>query len=200
MKKVFGKHFNLIMGIAVILLFFSSCTSLKNKSSLRPVYITNTKKINLLEPQYTERNVDEVQLLNGSFGDTSFSLLSYTEINETGINLALFNDFGTDMGNLSYDGATVIFDSAYFPSNLPGEYIAADIQNAFYDETALRANYESAKLGFESEASVNEKSEPIQLRRIYDGKNLIEEITITPNEVTVKNHLRGYSYSLICSQ
>ena len=200
MKKLWSKYFCFTFALAALLVIFESCASIKNKSALRPVYITNAKKINLLVPEYAGKNVDEVQLLNGSFGDTNFSLLSYTEINENGISLALFNDFGTDMGTLSYDGYSVSFDSAYFPSNLPGEYIAADIQNAFYDEAALQMNYEKAKLRFESSINENDESEKVQLRRIYDGKNLIEEITITPNEVTVKNYLRGYSYCLINSQ
>ena len=189
-----------LLGLAGLVLLLSSCLTNKKESGLRPVYITNTKKIKLLEPQYTEREISDVQLLNGSFGDTGFSLLSYSEINKDGIMLELFNDFGTDMGRLSYDGISVTFDSAYFPSKLPGEYIVADIQNAFYAESALKQNYEAARLTFESSRAENDESEIIEIRRIYDGKNLIEEITITPSEVSVKNILRGYSYSLICSQ
>ena len=91
-----------------------SCVSVKNAGGLKPVYITNSKKINLLLPSACSVNVDEVQLLTGSFGETSFSLISYTQIDENTISLALMNDFGTDMGSLFYDGNTASFDSAYF--------------------------------------------------------------------------------------
>ncbi|MBR1638885.1 MAG: DUF3261 domain-containing protein [Treponema sp.] len=154
----------------------------------RPVYITNSKKINLLLPEYAERTVDLLQLLNGSFGEESFSLMVYSQIDSQGISLSLFNDFGTDMGSVFFDGKQVVFDSAYFPKSLPGEYILADIQNAFYDEAALRANYSASKLNFEAAAG---------LRRILDGKKIIEEIEISESQITIKNFLRKYEYQLI---
>ena len=188
--------------------FLISCASSKKSAvstsrpaGLRPVYVTNTKKINLLPPEKSFGVFDGIQVLNGNFGDTSFSLLSYTQIDATGISLSLMNDFGTDMGNLFYDGQQVIFDSAYFPKALPGEYIICDIQNAYYDEAALRENYELADLIFEVwPAAVDVKkggSDVQEIRRITDGKKLIEEITILENTITIKNYLRGYEYNLM---
>lgn len=186
-------------------LFMLSCKSTgavkkadEKVSSLRPVYITNSKKVNLLMPSAAGQIFEGLQLLNGSFGDSSFSLMSFSQINARGISLSLMNDFGTDMGNLFFDGEQVIFDSAYFPKNLPGEYIICDIQNAYYDEAALRENYEKAGLEFE----VWNGSDDIQAagvsetRLIKDGKKLIEEITITDDTVKIKNYLRGYEYEL----
>lgn len=161
-----------------------------------PVYITNTKKINLLLPECAGQIFEGIQLLNGSFGSTRFSLLSYTQIDATGINLSLFNDFGTDMGNLSFNGQRVTFDSAYFPKNLPGEYIVCDIQNAFYDSAALEENYKNAGLIFEETLILWETGTPEEIRKIYDGKKLIEEISIHDDTVTIKNYLRGYEYQL----
>ena len=166
-----------------------SCVSVKNAGGLKPVYITNSKKINLLSPSACSVNVDEVQLLTGSFGETSFSLISYTQIDENTISLALMNDFGTDMGSLFYDGNTASFDSAYFPQNLPAEYILADIQNAYYDAEKLSVIYSASHLIFESDTLQG-------TRRIYDGKKLIEEITISQSSILIKNFLRGYSYTL----
>ncbi len=93
------------------------------------------------------------------------------------------------MGNLSFNGEKISFDSAYFPASLPAEYIVNDIQNAFYDMAALSENYENAKLIFE-------ESENGENRRIFDGKNFIEEIRILNNTVIIKNFLRGYEYNL----
>ena len=161
-----------------------------------PVYITNTKKVNLLLPECTGQIFEGLQLLNGSFGKTSFNLLSYTQIDSHGVSLSLMNDFGTDMGNLFYDGDKVIFDSAYFPKALPGEYIVCDIQNAFYDSAALEENYKKAGLIFEETLILWETGTPEEIRKIYDGKKLIEEISIHDDTVTIKNYLRGYEYQL----
>ena len=186
-------------------LFLLSCKSTgaakktdEKLSSLRPVYITNTKKVNLLPPAAAGGVFEGLQLLNGSFGGTSFNLLSYSQIDATAISLSLMNDFGTDMGNVFYDGAKVIFDSAYFPKNLPGEYIICDIQNAYYDEAALRENYEKAGLQFEvwNGSGYNRAAGVSETRLIKDGKKLIEEISIIDNTVTIKNYLRGYEYQL----
>lgn len=194
------------LSLILLSLFLISCKSTGvTKSSekitvdgLRPIYITNTKKVNLLQPSAAGQVFEGLQLLNGSFGDTSFSLLSYTQIDKTGISLSLMNDFGTDMGNLFYDGAKVIFDSAYFPKALPGEYIICDVQNAYYDEAALRENYEKAGLEFEvwNGSGYNRAAGVSETRLIKDGKKLIEEISIKDNTVTIKNYLRGYEYQL----
>ena len=174
-----------------ILLLFLSCktTRTQKPDNLRPVYITNTKKINLLSPEYNEKTLDTLQLFNGTFGETSFSMLSLTQIDSSGISLSLFNDFGTDMGELFFDGKDVSFESAYLPAKLPGEYIVAEIQNAYYDEKVLKENYSRVALSFVSEAS--------GLRKIYDGKKLIEEIFISDEKVKIINYLRGYTLELV---
>ena len=202
-RKIIKNTFGLVF-LAVLSVSLTSCLSVKKEVSsngltatgLRPVYVTNKKKVNLLKPEVVWFTFDGIQLLEGSFGDTSFTLLSYTQIDATGINLSLMNDFGTDMGTVSYDGSKVVFDSAYFPKNLPGEYIICDIQNAFYDIPSLKENYKNAGLTFEATLILGETGTPVLIRRIYDGKKLIEEISIIDDTVTIKNHLRGYEYKL----
>ncbi len=209
-------------GFLCLILFsmiFLSCTSVKKTEAegkaetlFRPVYITNSKKVNLLMPSHAAAVFEGLQLLNGSFGTSSFTLLSYTQIDSSGISLSLMNDFGTDMGNVFFDGQQVIFDSAYFPKALPGEYIICDIQNAYYDEGAVRKNLESAGLKFEVSreagsqaadfaggaelAGVTDSADLIEIRKILDGKKVIEEITILKNTIKIKNYLRGYEYNL----
>ena len=209
-------------GFLCLILFsmiFLSCTSVKKTEAegkaetlFRPVYITNSKKVNLLMPSHAAAVFEGLQLLNGSFGTSSFTLLSYTQIDSSGISLSLMNDFGTDMGNVFFDGQQVIFDSAYFPKALPGEYIICDIQNAYYDEGAVRKNLESAGLKFEVSreagsqaadfaggaelAGVTDSADLIEIRKILDGKKVIEEITILKNTIKIKNYLRRYEYNL----
>ena len=203
-KKVWNHKISCAFTIFIfcVCIFLTSCVSkskINNEVSsgfcavnLRPVYITNSKKIMLLLPEYNTVEVDSIQLLNGSFGDTEFSLMSYTQIDSTGISLSLMNDFGTDMGNVFYDGEKVVFDSAYFPKQLPGEYIIADIQNAFYDSAVLKSNYEKSGLTFEEE-----KNENSTIRKIIDKKKVIEEIRIEEKSVSINNYLRNYKYVLI---
>ena len=194
------KYFRVSLFLIAALLLFASCktTGAGRQASIKPVYITNTKKIYLLPPEKSAEVFDGLQLFNGSFGDSSFTMMSYTQIDAKGINLSLINDFGTDMGNLFYDGNQVIFDSAYFPKALPGEYIICDIQNAFYDENYLRMNYEAAGLEFEvwNGSGYNPEAGKNERRLIKDGKKVIEEISIIDDTVTIKNHLRGYEYKL----
>lgn len=186
--------------LSVFTLLIVSCASKTTAiypitcKNLKPVYITDSKKIYLLHPAYNSNIVDSLQLLQGNFDKQNFSLLIYSQIDSKGMSLSLFNDFGTDMGNISFNENTVIFDSAFFPQALPGEYIIADIQNAYYDINALSQNYKNSKLIFTSEFTEKDNSEK---RCIYDGSKLIEEIKITGDGITIVNYLRNYKYELI---
>ena len=177
--------------LITILFLISSCKSTRavQNTELHPVYVTNSKKINLLPPENTTVELDILQQFNGTFGDTDFSMLSFSQIDKSEISLSLINDFGTDMGHLYYDGDHVSFKSAYLPSKLPGEYIVAEIQNAYYDEKVLQENYSKAGLKFDCETA--------GLRKIYDGKKLIEEIFISDDKVKIINYLRAYSFELV---
>ncbi len=172
--------------ILLLILLLGSCASVKN--TLRPVYVTNTKKINLLPPEQLAQEYEGMQMFSGSFGDRTFSLLSYSQIDENGIYLTLMNDFGTDMGSLSYDGVSVCIDSPFFSKDMPGEYIIAEMQNLYYDVSALKALYKASNLLY----IVNKDGS----RSIYDGKKIIEEIQITDKTVKVTNYLRGYSFAI----
>ena len=191
MKNKFFKTFF----VFITIIGFASCVTKKTVENLRPVYITNSKKIHLLSTKNFNQIIDQIQLLTGNFGAQSFSLMSYTQIDATGINLSLFNDFGADMGTVSYNDVSVLFDSAYFPKTLPGEYIICDIQNAYYDVYALENNYKAAGLLFSQKKSF-ENGKMLEIRKIQDDQKLIEEITIFDNTVTIKNYLRGYEYKL----
>ena len=181
----------LILAIALIILLLASCTTTKAAHSTNPVYVTNTKKVYLLPPEAMEGRQDNVQLLNGSFGEQTFGLIVYLQADSNGIFMSLLNDFGTDMGSLSYDGRQVDFQSSVFPANLKAEYILLDIQNAYYKKQNLEKLYNDVGLNFE-EVVRNNKS----VRRIMNKDKVIEEITITENFIKITNVLRGYEYNL----
>lgn len=169
----------------------SGCATVKKTGNTSPVFVTNTKSINLLAPICMDGAIDNLQLLTGSFGETKFSLLAYFQSDDTGIFLALMNNMGTDMGNLTYDGEYVSFETSVFPAELKPEYIIADIQYAYYKAADVQANLAGSKLTF-----TEETDNSVRVRRILSGKKLIEEIRIEPGKVIITNFLRGYEYCL----
>lgn len=194
---IFKKTLSISSLIIFIGLGFFSCSTIKleNKPKTNPVYVTNTNKMYLLPSGEMEASEDCLQLLNGSFGDRSFTLMLYFQADQSGLFLTLLNDFGTDMGNLSYDGEEVLFDSAVFPENLKAEYILLDIQNAYYKIQSLQSAYQAAGLIFEEEINDSGK-----IRRIKKGKKVIEEITFNSNSIKIDNYLRAYQYNLTKSE
>lgn len=183
----------LIIGFSILVSFLlMSCSTTKvSGPKLNPVYVTNSKKIELLSPSEVADPSSTYQLVEGSFGNDSFSLLGYMEIVPEGIFISLLNDFGTDMGSLSYDGNEVLFESAYFPKKLKGEYVISDIQNVYYNVDSLKTNYSNSGLIFTCENDGN-----IETRKVMSGNKVIEEITKNGNIVLLKNYLRGYEFKL----
>lgn len=186
-------RFNILKAAGILLAatFFSSCMSGKVAGSLSPVYVTNTKKIELLNPSEMSGTIDSMQLLEGQFGENQFSLICYFIADESQISISLLNDFGTSMGELVYDGETVDFNSAIFPQKLKAEYIVADIQNAFYKKGSLKDNFAAAGLGFEVE-----ENDGTETRTITSKGKIIEKIEKKDKTVTITNILRGYKYIL----
>lgn len=194
--KISFKRLFVYFSIFVSGLLFFSCSTTKNlKPNLAPVYVTNTKKINLLSPDCAATEIDSVYSLTMQFGDDAFSVIAYAELNETGITMTLLNDFGTDMGTMIFDGESVLFDSPLLPPSLKAEYVIADIQNIYYDVEKLTQNYKAVKLDFEE---VEENSK--KYRRVKDGNKVIENIVFDGSTVKLTNLLRGYEYTLVEAQ
>lgn len=177
--------------LLTLLFTLVSCTSNKVVHTTEPVYVTNTKSVYILSPENMEGEIDSLQLLNGNFGETTFTLFVYFQSDKNGMYMSLLNDFGTDMGSLSYDGTNVVFDSAVFPANLKAEYIICDIQNAYYNLEGLSENYRLSGLSFEETEENGNK-----IRLVKNGKKIIERITFSDNSIKIQNILRGYEYNL----
>ena len=187
------KHF-FLFGAACIL--FTSCATLKkNEPKINPVYITNSKQFTLLPASDIQNTKNVQQFLSGTYGETEFGVMCYLNADENGIFLSLFNDFGTSLGNFSYDGQKVSFESSVFPKNTKAEYIIADLQYAYYSAEALKNRFTEIGLDFASE-EIEVSGEFKEVRRILDGKKIIEEIEITNRNVKIRNFLRNYTYYL----
>lgn len=192
MKNIIAKSWVRFIFCAVIALLFLSCSVTKIPDFETPaVYVTNSKKVNILGSQYIIRSMDEVQLFEGIFGDRSFSMPLYICADKEGLYISMLNDVGTSMGELSFDGKAVDFHSNMFPKNMKAEYIVWDIQLAFYESESVASRLALWNLNF-----LVEKEDGIEVRKLMDGKKLIEEIIIEDKSVVIKNHLRGYEYHL----
>ena len=185
MKK---KTFLILAGLMLL----ASCRTVQPAGKTNPVYVTNTKKIYILPTACIEAPVDCMQLVSGKFGDQTFTLMGLLVADENEVSLSLFNDFGTDMGTLFYDGFTAGFDSPVFPPELKAEYLINDLQCAYYKPEALTENFAKSGLTF-----TVEKNDSEEVRKIFSGKKLISEITRMDGSAKIVNHLRGYQYELV---
>ena len=172
-----------------------SCSSFNvKKSLLNPVYVTNTNKVSLMPVNAIKDSVENYQMFEGRFADSSFSSLLYLCADNTRIDVLMLNEFGLEMGWIGYDGITAELNSSVFPKNLKCEYIILDLQNVYADSVLLKNHYENAGLLFE-EMFMNEK----KYRYIKKKNTVIEEIIISKEQIVIKNFLRNYEYKLtIC--
>lgn len=196
------KKISFLMIIFAIL--FASCGSTKvEKPNLNKVYVTNTNKVDLLPPAALTAEIDEYQLFEATFatkdGEQKMNATVYLQADSSGIDIVLLNDFGIEMGTISYDGMNAAIESNIFPKKLKAEYILLDLQNAYIDSKILKEHYKKYKLDFD-EISTNITTDDggfsIGERHISKKGKVIETISIGNGSITIKNHLRGYEYKL----
>lgn len=185
----------LLLAIISVSSIFTSCVTVKKLPGLEKIYVTNTKQINLLPTECITTPVESIMQLNIAFEEKSFSVLTYIQADENILFMELMNDFMISMGTLEYDGSSINFDCAVFPSSLKPEYIINDFQNAYYSSAELKKNLNASHLIFEEETTGE-----ITKRSIKDNSKLVEEITISPESVTIKNYLRSYEYTLFSAE
>jgi len=180
------------LAFAVLLLaIFASCATVRPRGIRYPVHVTNARVVDLLPPDDIAFPIEGLYMFTASFGTSSFYMQAFIQANEGGIFINLLNDFGSDMGTLTYTGNELSLASAVLPASLKAQYIVADIQFAYYDADAVAESLRGAGLDF-----TVAKDGDIELRRIMNGKKCIEEISITSSSVSIINHLRGYEYHL----
>ena len=168
---------------------FSSCASRRTavKENQLFAYLTDNSQFILLPPGGIEKPMDMVQYISASYGSREFFLGSWAKADETGMEMTFFNDLGANMGELSYREDYVNFYSPILPKSLRPEYIIADYQLCFYNSVLLKNALTQCGLTLEEQGNI---------RRIFQGKQLIIEIVKSEDAVKLVNHLRGYSYTL----
>jgi len=175
----------------LLLAIFASCATVRPRGIRYPVHVTNARVVDLLPPVDIAFPIEGLYMFTASFGTSSFYMQAFIQANEGGIFINLLNDFGSDMGTLTYTGNELSLASSVLPASLKAQYIVADIQFAYYDADAVAESLRRAGLDF-----TVTKDDGMELRRIMNGKKCIEEISITSSSVSIINHLRGYEYHL----
>ena len=182
-RKIIVFFLILIPGIVCI----CSCASKSAAETLPFVWITNGSKFILLHPENIEKTLDGPQLISASFMGQNHQMITWVKSDETGINVVLLNEMGSNMGELSYQYGTLSFSSSVFPRSLRPEYIVADFQLCFYKAEALGKALREGGLSLQ---------ETENGRRVMQKNNTIIEIIKDTNIIKIINHLRGYTYTL----
>ncbi|MBQ9206156.1 MAG: DUF3261 domain-containing protein [Treponema sp.] len=198
MKKIF---------LCLIPFLFIACASSRFESQFSPVYVTNTSKFAILPPAGMEGSIDKVQRMTMKFGEQSFDFDVYVISDPQQLSMTIFNEFGTTMGSLFYDGVQLDFDSAVFPKNLKSEYIVADFQFCLYKVHELQQALSKIGVDFEVSIACKEDGTSEETRTLSKKGKPISKITKTfaanaPDateslkSIQYDNFLRGYSYYL----
>lgn len=185
--------FILKSGISLMLsIFLFACSSTIRTTTEVPVYITNSRAIYPLPPSDIKTPLDEAQLLEGTYGNQSFSLESWTIANDSLISISLFNSIGASFGSLFYSKDSIFFNSSFIKSKqIKPQYIVTDFQLCFYKTEPLQKMYSKHGLLFFEKI----QKETI-IRGVIDQKDTIIKITNNPEMTLFKNHLRNYEYRI----
>ena len=179
-------------------LLFISCIStpkdidLQVQKDLGKVFVTNTKSIYILSPDFLSKPVDKLFLMTFESDSFKFSTPIYVYADKSGIYLTILNDFGIDMGSLNFSDGQIELDSSIFPDKIKPVYLINEFQNAFYQQAALSQNLKNSSLDLQILEEEN-----CQKRIIKSSKKLVEEIEISSSSVVITNHIRAYKITLL---
>jgi len=181
---------NLLLFFPVCFTCILSCKSVAREDRLS-INLTDNSKFILLPPGGIEQAMDMAQYISAEFRGQHYFFNAWIKADENAIEMSLFNELGSGMGELSYRDGAAHFSSTVIPKSviqsIKPEYILADFQLCFYDPLLLGKSLEDSGLVLE----IQDGS-----RRILSGNEVIIQITKTENTVRLENHVRGYAYTL----
>ena len=191
------KKLPVVLLLNLSLLFISCISTPKNidlqvQKDLGKVFVTNTKSIYLLSPDFLSKPVDNLFLMTFESDSFKFSTPIYVYADKSGIYLTILNNFGIDMGSLNFSDGQIELDSSIFPDKIKPVYLINEFQNAFYQQAALSQNLKNSSLDLQILEEEN-----CQKRIIKSSKKLVEEIEISSSSVVITNHIRAYKITLL---
>lgn len=182
--------------LAPVLLAFalSACTShsvvAKNAAK---VYYSDSRYIQLIDPQESKIAVEENQQMTGSYGEKKFSGESWMLLNDTTVHMMLFSSMGNTIAELVYTKDSLAFNSKWMNAEkMKPEYIVADIQFCYYPAQVLEKNFRAAGFSF-----VENQQGEVLFRTLSDGETLILKMEKNGNKIFLENVLRHYSYQIV---
>jgi hypothetical protein len=179
----------LLLAISVFFLF--SC-GVKTTNEPRAIILGERGSFTLLDPKYLEAPLDAAQNISGSYGKNQFSVTAWVKADSSGISMIFMGSMGVSLGEFEFDGVSISLVSPYLPKNTRAEYLAADFQLCYYQVEALQKALDGLTLRIE----IKPEAQGTEIRRIYEGENLIIEIEKMVNSITYTNILRNYSYTI----
>jgi hypothetical protein len=189
------KSFTIVPFFLALLLvapvFFSCASTPKGVRKPNPVYLTNRAKYTFLAPSEIAGSIDQLQRVEGSYGDKNFSFLIYVKADSEGIDFLILNDFGTEVARVTLSPDGVASSGVAAQMGLQVEYILADFQLAYYKADCLVKKLAGIGLVF------TERHEgSTTIREVHDGDKLVTHIEFTEAGLLLENSLRGYTYSI----
>ncbi|MDR2660141.1 MAG: DUF3261 domain-containing protein [Spirochaetaceae bacterium] len=172
----------------LVALYACNCAT-KPQQKILTVPITNHAAFHLLPPLQSGTPVDMAQRILGKYNGHEYTFTVWTISNATMLSITLMNDMGNGIGELTYTGNSIAYSSNFITLPVRPEYIAADFQLCFYDIGALSTALKKIGLTF-----IFEKTEKLEIRRVFDGENIIIEIKKINGTLFYTNFLRSYNY------
>lgn len=178
------RRFPLVALMGMILLL-AGCVSTRKVSADR-VWVTDAVAVPLVPAGGMEGTFAGFQAMEGSYGERSFALTTYTEAGPQGVSMTFMTTMGQTIASLDYrDG--VVSGTASLPGvPFPGSYVVFDFQLCFYRVDDLAAALAPYGLSFTEDAA--------GVRHLSQEGGDIVTITKEAGAVELVNHLRGYRY------
>jgi hypothetical protein len=193
MKRLYYNMLSYRMLLAGLLLpCVWACAGIKAQAGgPDPVYITDEKAFHLLPPSALGGTRSVHQIIEGSYGERSYSFEAFVQADHHDITMIALTPFGSGLYEIIFDGSTVFFQSGVTPAGTKPAYLVADFQFCYFPADQLAASANRTGLTFRETATPDGWH-----RQIMDGNRVIIDITRTGSTLVFTNRLRSYGYSI----
>lgn len=175
--------------ISFLLLF--SCATNRGRETGYQVYVTDSQKYELLQPDAFEEPMDRFQTITGTFQGKVHIFGAYIRSSGEEVAVSFFNQMGGGVGELVYTGDTLNANSHFFPQGTKFEYMMADFQFCYCKKELLSSRL--GESGLRLECQLQDKRE---IRQIWSGNQLVIQIEREKDRTRLTNFLRQYSYDI----
>lgn len=190
---LFRRYFFWSAFIVSMALGLISCRSVSRLNiQEHPVFLTNEKKISLLNPSEIEFSLDALQRVKGRYGDSEFEFDAWIKATDSLVSIHIFNAWGGTFAEVFYTKDSLYFASRFLDiEKQKPEYVIADFQLCYYLPSALKTVMTAQ--GFEFDVF---REDDAEYRFLKDHGQVIITVKKTPSELHYINYLRGYEYRI----